>query len=92
MLPLMFGPVLHGLAYSVVTSKKTGRVWLDRNLGARQVCTSSTDEASFQAAILSAPLLSLFIQSRTPLLGLLPLRINLLGAFVSWASLLSGYL
>ncbi len=39
--------LFHGLAYSVVTSKKTGRVWLDRNLGARQVCTSSTDEACY---------------------------------------------
>jgi hypothetical protein len=25
----------------------TGKVWLDRNLGARQVCTSSTDAACF---------------------------------------------
>ena len=29
--------------YLTVTSPDTGRVWLDRNLGATQVCTSSTD-------------------------------------------------
>ena len=35
--------LFYGLTYSLVTSPKSGRVWLDRNLGARQVCTSSTD-------------------------------------------------
>ena len=29
--------------YGTVTSPYTGKVWLDRNLGASQVCTSSTD-------------------------------------------------
>jgi hypothetical protein len=31
----------------VSTSPDTGKVWLDRNLGARQVCTSSTDAACY---------------------------------------------
>ncbi|CAC9647409.1 hypothetical protein [uncultured Gammaproteobacteria bacterium] len=39
--------LFHGLAYSLVTSPRTKRVWLDRNLGARQVCTSSTDADCF---------------------------------------------
>lgn len=37
------GIVLNGLTYMEVTSPDTSRVWLDRNLGATQVCTSSTD-------------------------------------------------
>jgi uncharacterized protein (TIGR02145 family) len=36
-----------GLTYKLVTSPDTGRVWLDRNLGATQVATSSTDAASY---------------------------------------------
>jgi uncharacterized protein (TIGR02145 family) len=36
-----------GLTYKLVTSPDTGRVWLDRNLGATQVATSSTDDASY---------------------------------------------
>ena len=35
-----------GLLYNTITSS-TGRVWLDRNLGATQVCTSSTDTACY---------------------------------------------
>ena len=31
----------------VVTSPKTGRIWMDRNLGASQVATSKTDEAAY---------------------------------------------
>ena len=30
-----------------VTNPTTGRVWMDRNLGATQVATSSTDEAGY---------------------------------------------
>jgi len=37
------GETFNGQAYLTVTSPDTGRVWLDRNLGATQVCTSSTD-------------------------------------------------
>ena len=33
----------HGTTYGKVTSPYTGRVWLDRNLGAKRVCTSFTD-------------------------------------------------
>ena len=33
----------NGVTYDIVTSPFTGRVWLDRNLGARQVCTSFDD-------------------------------------------------
>ena len=35
--------VHHGFEYSTVTSPYTGRVWLDRNLGASQVCTALND-------------------------------------------------
>src|SRR5574344_2515705 len=30
-----------------VTNPTTGRIWMDRNLGASQVATSSTDEAAY---------------------------------------------
>jgi len=33
----------NGTTYGTVTSPYTGKVWLDRNLGASQVCTSRTD-------------------------------------------------
>jgi hypothetical protein len=33
----------NGTTYGFVTSSKTGRVWLDRNLGADRVCTSFDD-------------------------------------------------
>ena len=36
-----------GLTYKLVTSPDTGRVWLDRNLGATQVATSRTDSAAY---------------------------------------------
>ena len=36
-----------GLEYCTVMSPKTGKFWLDRNLGATQVCESSTDRACF---------------------------------------------
>ncbi|KAA0437282.1 MAG: cadherin repeat domain-containing protein, partial [Candidatus Thioglobus sp.] len=35
------------VTYSSVTNATTGRTWLDRNLGASQVATSSTDAAGF---------------------------------------------
>jgi len=44
------GPVtfsFNGLTYQEVTSSTTGEIWLDRNLGATQVATSSTDAASY---------------------------------------------
>jgi len=41
------GIVHNGTSYGTVTSPKTGKVWLDRNLGATQVCTSSYDTACF---------------------------------------------
>jgi surface protein len=40
------GGTFAGFTYNLVTSA-TGKVWLDRNLGATQVATSSTDAASF---------------------------------------------
>jgi hypothetical protein len=40
------GGTFNGLTYNLVTST-TGKVWLDRNLGATQVATSSTDAASY---------------------------------------------
>jgi uncharacterized protein (TIGR02145 family) len=41
------GGLVNGLTYQLVTSPDTGRGWLDRNLGATQVATSSTDAASY---------------------------------------------
>lgn len=41
------GGMFKGLTYQLVVSPDTGRVWLDRNLGATQVATSSTDAASY---------------------------------------------
>lgn len=40
------GGTFDGYTYNLVTTA-TGRVWLDRNLGATQVASSSTDAASF---------------------------------------------
>jgi hypothetical protein len=37
----------NGLTYKMITSSKTGRVWLDRNLGATQVATSFDDSAAY---------------------------------------------
>jgi len=37
----------NGITYDFVTSPATNRVWLDRNLGASQVCTSITDSECF---------------------------------------------
>jgi hypothetical protein len=34
----------NGVEYSSVKSPATGRIWLDRNLGASQVCTAADDE------------------------------------------------
>ncbi len=39
--------MFHGLEYKVITSPETGRVWLDRNIGALQACTSLTDEKCY---------------------------------------------
>ncbi len=36
-----------GLTYGLITSPNTGRVWLDRNLGATKVAESSTDSAAY---------------------------------------------
>ena len=41
------GGVWNGLTYYTVTSPRTGKVWLDRNIGATQVATSATDSNSF---------------------------------------------
>ena len=41
------GISFNGLTYKLVTSPDTGRVWLDRNLGATQVATSSNDSAAY---------------------------------------------
>jgi uncharacterized protein (TIGR02145 family) len=37
------GDSFNGVVYLTVTSPDTSKVWLDRNLGASQACTSSTD-------------------------------------------------
>jgi hypothetical protein len=37
----------HGNIYQEVKSPYTGRVWLDRNLGAKRVCTSYNDEQCY---------------------------------------------
>ena len=37
----------NNLEYKVITSPITGKKWLDRNLGATQACTSSTDKACY---------------------------------------------
>jgi uncharacterized protein (TIGR02145 family) len=41
------GETWKGLVYETVTSHHTGRVWLDRNLGASQVCTALDDTACY---------------------------------------------
>ena len=33
----------HGMTYSTVTSPETGKIWLDRNIGAFRACTASDD-------------------------------------------------
>ena len=41
---LVAGEIMHnGFVYEEVTSPETGAIWLDRNLGASQVCTSNDD-------------------------------------------------
>lgn len=37
------GDTFKGFVYNIITSPITGKRWLDRNLGASQACTSSTD-------------------------------------------------
>ncbi len=37
----------NGVTYKTVTSPYTGKVWLDRNLGASQVCTDLNDTACY---------------------------------------------
>lgn len=39
--------IVETITYATVTSPLTGKIWLDRNLGASQVCTSATDTACF---------------------------------------------
>ena len=41
------GSTFKGKIYQTVTSPDTGRVWLDRNLGASRVCTSSSDSSCY---------------------------------------------
>lgn len=41
------GDTFNGFVYNIITSPITGKRWLDRNLGASQVCTSSTDTACY---------------------------------------------
>ena len=36
-----------GLQYQTVQSPYTGRIWLDRNIGASQACSSATDQACY---------------------------------------------
>ena len=39
--------IIDGLTYNEVLNPETGRTWLDRNLGATRVATSSTDSEAF---------------------------------------------
>ncbi len=41
------GGMFNGKNYETIVSDTTGRVWLDRNLGATQACTSSTDDLCY---------------------------------------------
>jgi len=41
------GEIWKGFTYKTITSSLTGKIWLDRNLGATQVCTSSIDTACY---------------------------------------------
>ena len=42
------GGITHnGFTYGTLTSPATGKIWLDRNLGASQVCTAVDDEKCF---------------------------------------------
>ena len=41
------GGIFNGLEYQVVTNPVTGRTWLDRNLGATRVATSSNDPDAY---------------------------------------------
>jgi len=44
----IYTPIIYkGFAYGAVTSPYTGRVWLDRNLGASRVCESYADKECF---------------------------------------------
>ncbi|WP_180323806.1 Ig-like domain-containing protein, partial [bacterium endosymbiont of Bathymodiolus sp. 5 South] len=43
----VIGRVLDGKTYNTVTSPTTGRIWLDRNLGADKVCGNATDPLCF---------------------------------------------
>ena len=42
-----YGNLINFTSNGTVTSPYTGKIWMDRNLGATQVATSSTDVASF---------------------------------------------
>ena len=37
----------NGVVYKTITSPHTGRIWLDRNLGASNVCNKNRDDGSF---------------------------------------------
>lgn len=41
------GETWKGIVYNTVTSPYTGKVWLDRNLGSSQVCTSYNDSSCY---------------------------------------------
>jgi len=46
--PIATPTITHnGTTYGLVTSPNTGKVWLDRNLGAARVCTNMTDTACY---------------------------------------------
>jgi hypothetical protein len=42
-----FQEARESITYEMVTSPKTGKVWLDRNLGATQVATKVDDSAAY---------------------------------------------
>lgn len=44
---IKWGGVTSDSSYGTITSSVTGRVWLDRNLGASQACTSKTDSSCY---------------------------------------------
>jgi uncharacterized protein (TIGR02145 family) len=45
--PIWQKPAIPSMGLTDVYNHKTGKVWMDRNLGATQVATSSTDEQSY---------------------------------------------
>jgi len=46
-IPEVYSITHNGTTYGIVTSPYTGKIWLDRNLGASQVCTANNDMSCY---------------------------------------------